>query len=210
MCRRRPAVHTPKAHGIRILHVFHDEGVSGTLEAVERESLMSALTTLQEPNIDMLLAARLNRLARSLTLQEAVLAQMRKHNRAVHIADIGPVLRDDPDDPMRTAMRRMAGAFAQLDRGMVVSACATDADRRLHRAATRSDLHRTDTSRRTAGCTRSPRIRTLPGPRVNAHPELAARTRFRTRSNEEDGVVAEVERMLAASRVRSGLEDSEG
>jgi DNA invertase Pin-like site-specific DNA recombinase len=34
-------------------------------------------------------------------------------------ADMGEVLRDDPDDPMRTAMRQMAGVFAQLDRGYI-------------------------------------------------------------------------------------------
>jgi DNA invertase Pin-like site-specific DNA recombinase len=28
---------------------------------------------------------------------------------------------DDPDDPMRTAMRQMMGVFAQLDRAMVVA-----------------------------------------------------------------------------------------
>jgi DNA invertase Pin-like site-specific DNA recombinase len=30
------------------------------------------------------------------------------------------VLRDDPEDPMRTAMRQMAGVFAQLDRSLIV------------------------------------------------------------------------------------------
>ena len=29
-------------------------------------------------------------------------------------------MKDDPDDPMRTAMRQMAGVFAQLERGLVV------------------------------------------------------------------------------------------
>ena len=28
---------------------------------------------------------------------------------------------DDPDDPMRTAMRQMMGVFAQLERGMIVA-----------------------------------------------------------------------------------------
>jgi DNA invertase Pin-like site-specific DNA recombinase len=38
---------------------------------------------------------------------------------ALFTADGGEVLRDDPDDPMRTAMRQMAGVFAQLDRGLI-------------------------------------------------------------------------------------------
>ncbi len=34
-------------------------------------------------------------------------------------ADAGEVQREAPDDPMRTAMRQMAGVFAQLERGMI-------------------------------------------------------------------------------------------
>ena len=33
----------------------------------------------------------------------------------------GEVLRDDPDDPMRTAMRKMAGVMYELDRRLVVA-----------------------------------------------------------------------------------------
>jgi DNA invertase Pin-like site-specific DNA recombinase len=38
----------------------------------------------------------------------------------VFSVDGGEVHEDDPDDPMRTAMRQMRGVFAQLDRGQVV------------------------------------------------------------------------------------------
>lgn len=109
-----------KAHGLRVIATFRDEGVSGTLEATDRDGLMSALARLRDGDADALLVARLDRLARSLTVQEAVLAQVWKHHRTVHSVDVGEVVRDDPDDPMRTAMRQMAGVFAQLDRGMVV------------------------------------------------------------------------------------------
>ncbi|MDJ0335359.1 recombinase family protein [Salinibacterium sp. G-O1] len=108
------------AHGLHITATFRDEGVSGMLDATEREGLMDALTALQDGSVDLLLVARLDRLARSLTVQEAVLAQVWTANRTLHSADVGEVLRDDPDDPLRTAMRQMAGVFAELDRGMVV------------------------------------------------------------------------------------------
>lgn len=38
----------------------------------------------------------------------------------VFAADTGEVVRDDPDDPMRTALRQVVGVFAELDRRMVV------------------------------------------------------------------------------------------
>lgn len=109
-----------KANGLRVAATFRDEGVSGTLEATDRDGLMSALARLRDGDADALLVALLDRLARSLTVQEAVLAQVWKHHRTVHSVDVGEVMRNDPDDPMRTAMRQMAGVFAQLDRGMVV------------------------------------------------------------------------------------------
>ncbi|WP_336646276.1 recombinase family protein [Microbacterium sp. USHLN186] len=108
------------AHGLRVVGVYRDEGVSGTLEATQRDGLMSALATLQEGNVDALIVARLDRLSRKLTVEEAVLAEVWRRNRAVHSADSGEVKRDDPDDPMRTAMRQMMGVFAELDRAIIV------------------------------------------------------------------------------------------
>jgi len=37
------------------------------------------------------------------------------------MADQGEILPDDPEDPMRTAMREMVSVFAQLGRGMTVA-----------------------------------------------------------------------------------------
>lgn len=110
-----------KRHGLHIVHVFRDEGVKGALPADQRPGVMSALTALEDGNVDLILVARLDRLARELTVQEAILAQVWKVlNRAVHAADMGEVIRDDPDDPMRTAMRQMVGVFAQLEKGIAV------------------------------------------------------------------------------------------
>ena len=39
----------------------------------------------------------------------------------VFTTDQGEVPRDDPDDPMRTAMRKMAGVMYELDRRLVVA-----------------------------------------------------------------------------------------
>jgi DNA invertase Pin-like site-specific DNA recombinase len=39
----------------------------------------------------------------------------------VSAVDQGEVMRDDPDDPMRTAMRQMVGVFAELDRPLVIT-----------------------------------------------------------------------------------------
>jgi DNA invertase Pin-like site-specific DNA recombinase len=109
-----------KAHGHRIVATSRDEGVSGTKDVGDRPGLAEALTTVED-RADGLAVYKLDRLARALTVQEAILAQVWKHGRRVFTVDLGEVLRDDPDDPMRTAMRQMVGVFGQLERAMIAS-----------------------------------------------------------------------------------------
>lgn len=68
------------------------------------------------PKADGLVVANMTRLARQLTIQEAILALIWREEGKVFAADQGEILEDDPDDPMRTAIRQMQGVFAQLDR----------------------------------------------------------------------------------------------
>jgi DNA invertase Pin-like site-specific DNA recombinase len=109
-----------KTHGHRIVATTRDEGVSGAKDAGDRPGLAEALTIVED-QADGLVVYKLDRLARALTVQEAILAQVWKHRGRVFTVDLGEVLRDDPDDPMRTAMRQMAGVFGQLERAMIAS-----------------------------------------------------------------------------------------
>lgn len=110
-----------RAHGHRLVDVHTDPGVSGATDAVDRPGLSAALLALQQPRqAEGLIVARLDRLARALTVQEAALAIVWQAGGRVFTADTGEVLRDDPDDPMRTALRQVVGVFAELDRRMVV------------------------------------------------------------------------------------------
>ena len=59
---------------------------------------------------DGVLLSSLHRLARTLTVQDALLG------RAWRATDFGLLADYDPDDPMRTAVRPMAGLFAQPTR----------------------------------------------------------------------------------------------
>jgi DNA invertase Pin-like site-specific DNA recombinase len=110
-----------KSHGLNLTQVYRDEGVSGSLEAALRPGLAEALARIESGEAAVLLIPRLDRLARRLTIQEAALAQVWRHGGTVVAADQGEIVRDDPDDPMRTAMRQMMGVFAQLERSMIVA-----------------------------------------------------------------------------------------
>ena len=116
--------------GHEVVGWYRDEGVSGAKEAADRPGLAMALAGVED-GADGLVVPKLDRLARVLSVQEAVLAQVWKVGGRVFSADLGEVLRDDPDDPMRTAMRQMVGVFAQLERAMI--AARMGAGRRLKR-----------------------------------------------------------------------------
>lgn len=108
-------------HGHVLAVVHRDAGVSGTKEAADRPGLASALAALEDGAGEALVVPKLDRLARALTVQEAVLAQVWRHGGRVFAVDQGEVLRDDPEDPMRTAMRQMVGVFSQLERAMIAA-----------------------------------------------------------------------------------------
>lgn len=110
-----------KANGHRIVHWFADEGVSGTHDVEGRPGLLDALASLESGEAGGLVTYRLDRLARKLTVQEATLARVWSLGGSVFAVDLGEVPQDDPDDPMRTALRQMIGVFAQLDRGMIAA-----------------------------------------------------------------------------------------
>ncbi|MFI2764293.1 recombinase family protein [Streptomyces echinatus] len=73
-----------------------------------------------EGRADGILAPNLDRLARELTVQEAVLSYVWALGGRVFTAGHGEHLEDDASDPMRTAMRQMRGVFHQLDRGLII------------------------------------------------------------------------------------------
>jgi DNA invertase Pin-like site-specific DNA recombinase len=111
--------------GHRIVRWETDPGLTGTLPDQERPALLASLKAIRDGEAEALVIPSLNRLARLLHVQEAILAKVWQMDGRVFSAEIhGEVLTDDPDDPMRTAMRQMAGVFAQLDRAMILKRMA--------------------------------------------------------------------------------------
>lgn len=106
-----------KANGHRLVVVNRDEGVSGKIE--ERDGLEEALASITFNGVEGLIVASLDRLARSLTVQEAVLQTVWGAGGRVFSSETGEVLADDPDDPMRTFVRQVIGALSQLEAGMI-------------------------------------------------------------------------------------------
>jgi DNA invertase Pin-like site-specific DNA recombinase len=106
------------ANGIRIVRTFREEGVSGTQELENRPALQELMLALHSNGTKMVLVERLDRLARDLMIQESIIADMMRNG-----FEILSVAEPDlcSDDPSRTLMRQMLGAFAQYERAMIVA-----------------------------------------------------------------------------------------
>ena len=105
--------------GWTVVDVFHEAATTGKTD--ERPEFARALVMVENGEADLILLASLDRLARTLTVQEGLLARAWRTGAEVHVANFGVVLEDDPDDPMRTFIRQVMGAVAQLDRSMITA-----------------------------------------------------------------------------------------
>lgn len=109
-----------KTNGHKIIGEYTD-AVTGKADAADRPGLLEALQMVRRPpEAEGIVVGKLDRLARQLTTQEAILSLVWREGGRVFTAEDGEVLRDDPDDPMRTAIRQVQGVFAELDRKTVV------------------------------------------------------------------------------------------
>lgn len=108
-----------RTHGHRIVAWHRDEGVSGTVEAVDRPGLAAAIDELGAA-ADGIVVADLDRLARKLTVQETALAVIWRAGGRVFTATGGEVLQEDPDDPARTLVRQVMGAVIEYEKRQAV------------------------------------------------------------------------------------------
>jgi len=108
-----------RSDGEHVLVAEYVEVASGTNGITGRTAFPDLLTALRDGDVDGLVISDMTRLSRTLTTQEALLAAVWSYGGRVFTADGLEVAQDDPDDPMRTAMRQMAGVFAQLERSMI-------------------------------------------------------------------------------------------
>jgi DNA invertase Pin-like site-specific DNA recombinase len=104
------------AHGLEIVQVFREEGVSGTKDLESRPALLELMETVKETGGTVVIE-KLDRLARDLMVSESILADFqRKGITVVSVAE--------PDlcssEPTRILMRQMMSAFAQYEKSMIV------------------------------------------------------------------------------------------
>ena len=100
---------------MQVVAVLHEAAVTGTTD--ERPCFAEALVMVEQGEADAVIFASQSRLARDLMVQETLLFRAWGAGAEVHAADAGLI---DPDDAMRTFIRQILGAAAQLDKAMTV------------------------------------------------------------------------------------------
>ena len=106
-----------KAHGIRIVKVFREEGVSGAKDFENRPALAEMIESLHGNGVQLVLIERLDRLARDLMIQETIIGDLRKHGFDLISATEPDLLSDDPS---RVMFRQFMGAIAQWEKTVIV------------------------------------------------------------------------------------------
>lgn len=116
-----------KTHGIKIAGIFKED-FTGTEE--RRPVLAELLVSLEQnsPGIRTVIIERLDRLARDLMVQEAIIRDLQKQGYTLISAVEGPDLASD--DPTRKLIRQVLGAIAEYDKSMTVQKLRAARDRK--------------------------------------------------------------------------------
>ncbi|HEX5426579.1 MAG TPA: recombinase family protein [Candidatus Acidoferrales bacterium] len=100
-----------------IVEVFREKGVSGTKELDDRPALSELFAALEENGVKTVLIEKLDRLARDLMVQEAIIKDFMAHG-FVLVSCYEPDLCSN--DPTRKLIRQVIGAIAEYDKAMTV------------------------------------------------------------------------------------------
>jgi len=108
-----------KAHKLELVKIYREEGVSGTIE--HRPALASMMVSLEQNGHDIttVVIERLDRLARDLMVQEAIIRDFHKNGFDIVSTVEGPDLCGN--DATRKLIRQVMGAIAEYEKTMLVA-----------------------------------------------------------------------------------------
>jgi site-specific DNA recombinase len=105
-------------HRLHLVRIYEDGGVSGGNGIEDRVALPRMLSDLYRGDFEAIVVARLDRLARKIALQEAIVEDLRKHGGLL-LSVAEPDLCSE--DPARILMRQMLGVFAEYERNLITA-----------------------------------------------------------------------------------------
>ena len=109
--------HYAAANDIKVVRIFKERGVSGETELKDRPAFMEMLSALHANGVRLILIERLDRLARSLYVQESIVAELKRHGFDLISVEEPDLMKDDPG---RVMFRQFQGAIAQCEKANIV------------------------------------------------------------------------------------------
>lgn len=102
---------------LKIAKVFREEGVSGTVEGIDRPAWIDMIAAVMANGVKTIIIEKLDRLARDLMIQEHIVQDLQR--RGITLVSVAePDLCSD--DPTRKLLRQIMGAIAEYDKSMIV------------------------------------------------------------------------------------------
>jgi DNA invertase Pin-like site-specific DNA recombinase len=107
-----------RRNDLQIIREFREEAVSGKTELDNRPALRDLLSELMADGVRVVLIEKLDRLARSLIVQETILQDFQRRGFQVISVCEADVT---SEDPTRVLIRQILGAFFEYERKMITS-----------------------------------------------------------------------------------------
>ena len=127
--RQREAIQRyASASGLEIVGEFYDAAVSGADPVESRPGFAAMLDRIDGNGVRLVLVEDASRFARSMLAQELGVLAMQK--RGVRVVTASGVDLTSSEDPDRTMMRQVAGAFAEYEKARLVGKLRAARDRK--------------------------------------------------------------------------------
>lgn len=111
--------------GITLVDFYEEKGVSGTLGEEERPAFQDMITAILSNGVRAVVVERLDRLAREYMIQESMLIYLAAKGITLFCAATGENITEAiKSDPMKKAIIRIQGTFAELEKDLIVQKLA--------------------------------------------------------------------------------------
>jgi len=109
-----------ESKGWKVIRIFREKGVSGTVESMDREAFAEMLGLCGGTLPTTIVVERADRLARDLVVGELLFRECETAGVEVFSADSGEELVHANSDPTRVLIRQILGALAQWEKSALV------------------------------------------------------------------------------------------
>ncbi len=118
--------------GLEDFREFFEEGVTGTIDGLDRPAFLALVNEAEQTPHSCIVVERMDRLARTLVVQEVLLAECKKRGIKVFSADRGELVDQASDgaDPSVVLIRQILGAVAQWEKSVIVMKLKAAKDRK--------------------------------------------------------------------------------